>query len=103
MLCTSPSRAALLGEDTAQPRAAGSQAGKEVTRDWHPGLSRTAERDLARRRATSFGQKLPVSGWKCEWITGMAAKVLAGAHGQRWQSVVETPGAVPDLAEGMAA
>lgn len=39
MLCTSPSRAALPGEDAAEPRAAGSQAGKEVTRDWHPGLS----------------------------------------------------------------
>lgn len=81
MLRTSPSRAALLGEDAAEPRAAGSQAGKEVTRDWHPGLSRAVERDLASRRATHFGQKLPVSEWKREWQRRDKRDGREGAHG----------------------
>lgn len=119
MLCASPSRAARLEEDAAEPQAAGSQAGpaagqpslrdagKEVTCDWHPGLSRTlraAEQPaFVRNFLFRSGNASARSSAGIPGAVGTAMKILACSRGGSSpldRSTVRTPGAVPTLPEG---
>lgn len=120
MLCTSPSRAALLEEDAAESRAAGSQAGpaaghpglrdagKEVTCDWHPGHSRTlraAEQPAFVRNFLFRSGNVSARGsGGMPGAVETAAKALAGSRGDSSlpeRSAVRTEGAMPTPPEGM--